>query len=117
MVGNALFSEYLQLHYVAGTGELAVLVQDRHQLAVNAGGASQNLALLQEIRTEWDALNDETQTPLHNRAIFGGRAPGSIFKIVTAAAGAVAPACGATTIQTGAPNLIDSTQTSALSQP
>ncbi|MFA6267870.1 MAG: phospho-N-acetylmuramoyl-pentapeptide-transferase [Pseudolabrys sp.] len=25
VVGNALFSEYLQLHYVAGTGELAVL--------------------------------------------------------------------------------------------
>ena len=25
IVGNALFSEYLQLHYVAGTGELAVL--------------------------------------------------------------------------------------------
>ena len=32
-------------------------------------------------------------------------------------AGAVAPAWGATVTQMGAPNLIDSTQTSALSQP
>src|SRR5574343_326168 len=34
----------------SSAGELAVFVQDRHQLAVNAGRTSQHLALFQKVR-------------------------------------------------------------------